>query len=207
MRLRFSGVATATAIGLAALVSQGWCQSAGEGDPFTRAARMDSIYRAWMMPDSEGVRRYWFRKEFVIEDLPSSGKVWITADDNYSLYLNGTYIAEDGHAEMDWMKVDEYDVGNYIVQGRNVIALEVADVDSTRRGVILALEYETIPDINRELDKMVERELAEQERRREEALKAKPPVTVPRPQEQPTHKGPSPEQLHQFRAVKKNKLD
>lgn len=124
----------------------------------------DSLYDDWMAVDSAGVRSYWFRHAFNIAAAPSAGKIWITADDDYSLFLNGVYIAADLRTEEDWMKVDEYDIGRYLTEGVNLIAISASDIDSTGYGVRVGLIYEIIPDINRQLDIIAERERAAQQK-------------------------------------------
>jgi|GEM_PF-2303773 len=122
----------------------------------------DSIYQYWMGVDTTGLRSYWMRNSFEIESKPTSGTVWLTADDNYSLFLNGVYIAADDQDTIDYYQVDEYDISDYINVGSNLIALEVSDVDDSRRGVVFALTYESIPDMGSQLDLIVENELKKQ---------------------------------------------
>jgi len=168
---------------------------------FRKAALLDSIYQAWMAPDSAGAHRYWFRKDFEIQDQVSSAHIWITCDDNYDLFINGTYIASDKRDSLDWMLVDDYDVGSYIKAGRNSLAVEAFDVDSTKQGLKVAVVYETIPDIEKQLDQMVAREVEAQQKRLEPSVES--PVGEKTGSETAS---PTPEQIQELRTIEKNKL-
>ncbi|MFC2150296.1 hypothetical protein ACFLQV_02210 [Calditrichota bacterium] len=154
------------------------------------ALEADSLWNAWMGLNYDGRRAYYFRRKFTINERPSGGHVYMTADDNLSLYVNGNYLFDDDRDTIDWMEVKEYDVSDYIVQGENIIAVEAVDVDDTRHGVRIGLVYETIPDIEAQLELMVERELEQQRQAREAD---KPGV-------------PTKEQMFEMRAYEKNKL-
>lgn len=123
----------------------------------------DSIYQYWVGVDSTGVRSYWMRSSFEIESSPTAGSVWLTADDNYSLFINGVYIAADDQDTIDYYQVDEYDIADYIQLGSNLIALEVSDVDNSKRGIVFALSYESIPDMSSQLDLIVDNEIRKQD--------------------------------------------
>ena len=51
------------------------------------------------------------------------GKVEITADDEYELYVNGRKVG-NGQSTRN---VDEYDITNFLTVGRNVVAVRVAN--------------------------------------------------------------------------------
>ena len=173
-------------------------------DLLRAAEEKDAEWRRWMDVDENGVRSYWFRRSIIVEDPPAGGTLWITADDNYSFYLNGRYIASDETGEIDWQTVNEHDIGEYLVLGENIIAVQVDDVDDTRNGLLFAMVYRTIPDIQTQLDRMVENELATQAARREEKqAKQRAAQSLRESQREP----PSIEQLREMRAIEKNKLD
>jgi len=149
----------------------------------------DSIWRFWIVPDTQGVRKYWFRKEFNLDIEPTSSRIWITADDNFSLFINGVYITSDNQDTIDWTDVKDFNVVEYIKVGQNVIAIETSDVDSTGHGLIVGLIFESIPDIERQLDIIVKKEMNRQHSVLQEALS---PVEA--------------EKNHRMRTVEKNKL-
>jgi len=176
----------------------------GTEDVLRAAEQQDAEWRRWMGLDEYGVRTYWFRRSFNIEDPPAGGKVWITADDNYNLYLNGAYIAADETGEIDWQTVKEHDVGDYLQIGENIIALQVDDVDNTHHGLMFAMTYHTIPDIQTQLDRMVEAELAAQEeRKREKSARHEAAQLLQESRFEP----PSAQEIREMRAIEKNKLD
>jgi len=188
----------------------------------------EALYRLWMESDSAGVRRYWFRRTFALEEKPTSGRVWATADDNYSLFVNGTYVSEDKPDEVDWQMVDEINITDYLQVGRNVIAFEASDVDATRYGLLAGLIYEVVPDLQKQLSSVVDRARQEDLRRKSESAawlrfagtpktpQATPETVAisvtPAPGEElstpprPAVEKPTPEQLHDFRVNIRNKL-
>ncbi len=148
-------------------------EEVGEGaEPTREDAEIDSLWRMWMGVDSTGARTYWFRWSFYADEVPSTGHIYITADDDFNLFLNGVYIAEDERGRIDWEQVEDYDVGPYLKDGRNVIAVKATDVDRTGYGFAAALLYESIPDLQTQLDRLIEEEAERQQRRREERLAA-----------------------------------
>lgn len=168
------------------------------------AESQDSLYRAWMEVDYDGVRSYWFRKKFEILDPPAGGKIYITADDNWSLYVNGQYIEADDVDEIDWQEVSEINISDFLVIGENIVAIQIDDVDDSRFGLQVAIEYNTIPEIGTQLERMIERELTGQEERRAESLRREEAEKALRAiQLEP----PTEQQLRDMRSIEKNKLD
>jgi hypothetical protein len=159
----------AAALGI--FVCRSLCAQEGSAltdDPSLRkAAILDSIYRAWTEPDSLGRRYYWFRHSFDIDEQPTGGHILIAADDNYALFLNGTFIAEDRVDTLDWMTVNNYDIGGIIQPGRNILAIQAYDVDRSGQGLKVGLVYETVPDLDKQLEQMTEREVEQQQQRRQ----------------------------------------
>ncbi|MFN3821065.1 MAG: hypothetical protein ACK4OO_01925, partial [bacterium] len=164
-------------------------------------------YRLWMGRDSIGVRRYWFRRGFIIDESPTGGEMYITADDDYRLYINGTFIAQDKSEGPDWSQVDRFIVTPYIHKGLNVVAVEVSEVDNTNYGWIGALIYQVVPDLEKEIENIVKKEMERSERRkieRDQWLAVVTPLPTPRviempspppPVEQKVEIPPSPPQL------------
>ncbi|MCF7810179.1 hypothetical protein K9N50_04230 [bacterium] len=173
-------------------------------DVLMNAEEADANWRMWMQLDDYGERAYWFRRSFEIVDPPASGKLYITCDDNYSLYVNGFYIAADETDEIDWMDVHEHNIGEWLKLGKNTVAVEAIDVNSTRQGLVVAVEYSTVPDIDTQLDRMMERELDKQNIARDEQIKREAARTALRESQlQP----PTEQELKDMRSQEKNKLD
>jgi len=168
------------------------------------AEKADNEWRTWMATDDLGERPYWFRRSFEIIDPPASGRLFITCDDNYSLYINGEYIAADDADEIDWMDVQEWNIGDWLVVGKNTIAIETIDVDGTRQGLVVAIEYSTVPDIDTQLDRMVERELEKQEIARSEKSKHESAKAALRKSQL---RPPTEQELQDMRTQEKNKLE
>jgi len=103
--------------------------------------------------------KLWFRHAFVVDETVTEAQLWITADDDYSLFFNGEFIDEDNHEGLDLTSVGYYDVSDFARTGENVIAVEALDPDGTGKGVIVACVLKTIPVLT---DDIFERKLQEQ---------------------------------------------
>jgi hypothetical protein len=174
-------------------------------DDMLRAAEeKDAEWRRWMDVDANGVRSYWFRYKFTVEDPPAGGTMWITADDDWNFYLNGQYVATDKSEGIDWEVIYGHDVGEFLIQGENIVAVQADDIGNTRHGLVFAMVYQTVPDIQTQLDRMVKNELAAQaERRAEKQVKQQAAQALRESRREP----PTLEQLREMRAIEKNKLD
>ncbi|NQU04999.1 MAG: hypothetical protein HQ568_02820 [Calditrichaeota bacterium] len=175
-----------------------------DDDVLLDAEEADIKWRTWMETDDLGERPYWFRRSFEIIDPPASGRLFITCDDNYSLYVNGEYIAADETDEIDWMDVQEWNISDWLVLGNNIIAIEAIDVDASRQGLVVAIEYSTVPDIDTQLDRMVERELDKQEIARSEKSKRESAKAALRKSQL---RPPTEQELQDMRTQEKNKLE
>ena len=181
-----------------------WAQEGSEwsADPSLRkAAVLDSIHRAWTAPDSLGRRYYWFRHSFDIDEQPTAGHILIAADDNYSLFINGVFIAEDPVDALDWMNASRYEIGGALHPGRNVLAVQAYDADGTGKGLRVGLVYETVPDLDKALELMTERETEQAEQMRQQMLAGAPKEAPP-----PTEDNSAQQKLRDMRIIEKNKL-
>ncbi len=160
----------------------------------------EELWDQWMATDENGARSYWFRRVFNIDARPSAGHIYLTADDDLNLYLNGEYILADDQDSVDWMAVKEFDVGAFLKEGDNLIALEVTDSDNTRNGILVGLVYKTIPDIETALAQMKEDMLKQQDAERVTRLE-----TIEK-RELLMKIVLSPEELIDLRVAEKNKL-
>ncbi len=87
-----------------------------------------------------------FRKTFYLDGKPVSGNIYVTADDDFRIYLNGEYLLDD--EENDYAVLDTLDFFTfefYLRQGKNVLAIDVEDKDMTRGGVKLYGVIENLP--------------------------------------------------------------
>ena len=96
-----------------------------------------------------------FRKTFELPSKPKSAKLFITADQCYRLYVNGSFVCsgpERGYQE-NW-KYDSLDISKYLQAGKNVIAVRAycagrgtfAYISKDSAGVLFALECENLAD-------------------------------------------------------------
>ncbi len=80
----------------------------------------------WDQMDQEICHLVYFRKTFVLDEVPESRKIRVSADTRYKLWVNGQ-LAEVGPVKGDrlvWY-VDEVELSPYLAAGENVIAAEV----------------------------------------------------------------------------------
>ena len=69
-------------------------------------------------------RHVLFRKRFCIEKDFESARAYITADDYYMLYVNGTFVAQGPAPSYHFSyNYNEIDLTSYLVKGENVIAV------------------------------------------------------------------------------------
>lgn len=65
-----------------------------------------------------------FRRRFFVEKTPREARLYITADDYFKLYINGRFVTQGPtaayHANYGYLTVD---VGDYLCQGENLIAV------------------------------------------------------------------------------------
>ena len=66
------------------------------------------------------------RKNFELNDTIEKGKIYITADDYYKLYINGKFVGQ-GPAPSYYFNYyyNCFDISDYLQPGRNLIAVHV----------------------------------------------------------------------------------
>jgi lysophospholipase L1-like esterase len=82
------------------------------------AAEPQWIWAAEGNPQDAPAENAYFRVAFQVEN-PKSGHVEITADNTYSLWINGERIG----AGIDWQQIDRFDLTSRLIKGKNVIAV------------------------------------------------------------------------------------
>lgn len=86
---------------------------------------------SWIAPQDIVANNYGvfcFRRTFIIENIPDSFPVYVSADNRYELYINGQRIGM-GPARGDlfnW-RYEEYDLTPYLRKGKNVLAAQVVN--------------------------------------------------------------------------------
>ena len=87
-----------------------------------------------------------FRKNLILDGKIVSGTIYVTADEDFRLYINGEYIIDD--IDNDFFRLDTldfYTFDRFIKEGRNVIAVDVLDKDYTGGGLKLFGNFELLP--------------------------------------------------------------
>ncbi len=80
----------------------------------------------------------YLRRTFELSGKPGKAELWITADNEFTVYVNGQKI---GHGT-EWNKVDRYDVAKHLAAGKNVLAI-IAQNHGGPAGVIARLHVVT----------------------------------------------------------------
>lgn len=77
------------------------------------------------LPCTEHLNRHiLFRRRFSLDSLPHSGRIYITADDYYKLYINGIFVAQGPAPSYPFRYgYNEIDVTPYLIPGHNVLAV------------------------------------------------------------------------------------
>ncbi|MBC8203999.1 MAG: tetratricopeptide repeat protein, partial [FCB group bacterium] len=97
----------------------------------------------WLAQPAE---KAYFRYLFNIPGKPISGRVSLSADENYVIFINGEFVGEDGEDESDWETPDNYSALSFLRNGQNIIAVKASDPDLTAHGFWLKLEYSVMPE-------------------------------------------------------------
>ncbi len=75
-----------------------------------------------------------FRKDFTLTAIPDSFRVFLSADNRYRFYVNGTFICS-GPAEGDLLnwRYETTDIAPYLLKGKNTLAMEVINFGEYRK--------------------------------------------------------------------------
>jgi len=96
----------------------------------------------WDEPDADKTPQTneprYVRRTFNLTAKPVQAELWITADNYYTAYINGHKVGADG----EWSTVEKYQVGKYLVPGKNVLAI-LAKNEGGPAGLIARLQVRT----------------------------------------------------------------
>jgi hypothetical protein len=122
-----------------------------------------------------------FRFKFNLDGRATGGKIYMTADDDFQLFINGEWIWDDEDNDYSVVDtIDYYTISDYLRTGTNSVGIKVTDYDpAPRLGLRFYIEIQYIPS-----------SLQEQLMREE---KVEPVVVEPR-------------KLHQVMLVRKGRL-
>ncbi len=94
----------------------------------------------WLSGREESKEPCYFRRVFELERVPAQVRVTITADNGYTLFVNGTEVGSDsGYAESYWQQAERYEVANLLQAGRNVVAIRGENLGG-KAGLLLDIE-------------------------------------------------------------------
>ena len=95
---------------------------------------------------SEPAQKTYFRRKVVIDGVPIAGLVTITADNKFALFVNEQFVGEGGGEGDEWLTPTNFSVKTFLLQGENIIAIEVEDPDLTNNGLWFKLQYNIMPE-------------------------------------------------------------
>ncbi len=75
--------------------------------------------------------RCYFRKSFTMDDV-EQGKVQITCDDKFDLYVNGRHVGSG----TEWQKLKSFDIQRFLVAGANTIAVAAENTTPGSAGLV-----------------------------------------------------------------------
>ncbi len=108
----------------------------------TRSPGWGNARWVWDQADAAGAAQTdeprYLRRTFTLAGKPAKAELWITADNEYTVYVNGQQV---GHGS-EWSKVDRYDVAKHLAAGKNVLAI-VARNHGGPAGIIARLHVVT----------------------------------------------------------------
>ena len=99
-----------------------------------------------MMAGNDADTLVFFRKGFEINGTPLEGNFYVTADNDFRIYLNGEYLLDDeydDYARLDTLDYYTFDI--ILKQGKNVIGIDVEDKDHSRQGLKFYGYIEVLP--------------------------------------------------------------
>ncbi|MBB4080731.1 hypothetical protein GGR28_003366 [Lewinella aquimaris] len=84
--------------------------------------------------DPQGYGIYLFRKEVELAGMPDSFPVLITADNQYELYVNGTFVNRGAaKGDLDHWNYDRLDLSPFLTAGTNTVAVRVWNAGDFRQ--------------------------------------------------------------------------
>lgn len=80
----------------------------------------------------------YLRKSLQLRTVPSSARIYVTADDSYRLYINGKHVLNSPSGTDTWKRVQRANISKYLKPGRNILAIRATN-DTGPAGVLLWL--------------------------------------------------------------------
>ncbi len=78
---------------------------------------------------------------------PRKAQVWITADDAFTLFVNGRQVEESLPVEQGWAHAHQRDVAPYLHAGRNVLAVQGINKGGGAAGILVELDVDGVQSV------------------------------------------------------------
>ncbi len=113
------------------------------GKPIPAVKHRSGPIADWIWSNStSNEQKVYFRKTFMIHNLPKSAVIYITGDDGYFLWINGRPLEKELTPEdnLTWKNVQHCNITKYLLKGKNIIAVEGINKKGTA-GILAMLNF------------------------------------------------------------------
>ena len=108
--------------------------------PEVTEGRPGSDVAVWVKESpGEIVTPGYLRKSFELSPAARHGVLFVSADDDYVVYLNGKLVIKNLDGKATEQRMDRYAVSRHLIAGRNVVAIEAIDTAPIHRFIALKL--------------------------------------------------------------------
>lgn len=120
-----------------------WLNQQSTEGPIADSTRTDSLQvAAHDTLTAKTAQRIFLRKTIDVDGLPVAGQIQIRADGAYKLYINDAFISEMRDSTI---QTHIHEFVDFLVAGKNVVALEILDADTLPGGVEALIFIKHIP--------------------------------------------------------------
>lgn len=120
-----------------------------------KSCELSCLYWMWHSSSCSNCSKY-FRKEILIPEEVTYGRISIAADDFYWLYVNGNFVGAD-YRDIGYQNYETYDITTYLRSGgKNVIAIKAHNKENYE-GVFVSgeIRYKDVSEI-KDLESKIE---------------------------------------------------
>jgi len=87
------------------------------------------------------------RAVFTLPTKPKNAQIWITADDAFTLFINGHQVDQTQPVEQGWSHTHQKIVTPYLHTGKNVIAVQGVNKGGGAAGILAEIDVDGVPAV------------------------------------------------------------
>lgn len=87
------------------------------------------------------------RTVFALPAKPKTAQVWVTADDAFTLFINGRQVEKTQPVEQGWAHAHQREVAAYLHAGKNVLAVQGTNQGGGAAGVLVELDVNGVQTV------------------------------------------------------------